>query len=468
SILSGFPDENNFLVVCGKGNNGGDGLVIARLLFQSRKKVRTFIIEYSEEASADFTINLQRLKECGADIFSVDSADDMDILKEEIIIDAIFGSGLSKPTGGLVKNIIRKMNESGNTIISIDVPSGLFMEDNSQNAGDGIVQATYTFTFQCPKLAFLFPENEKHTGKWQVLDIGLDKNFIAETDSKNFFVQKELVQNILQPRSKFTHKGNNGHALIVAGSHGKTGAAILCASSCLRSGAGLVTAYLPAASCDSMQAAFPEAMVLTDVEKNFISSVPSAGNYDAIAAGPGLGTEKATQNALKLLIQNAKTPMVLDADALNSISENKTWLSFLPPGSVLTPHPKEFERLFGKTENSYERVMLQKEMSFKYGCYIVLKGAYTSITTPGGNTFFNSTGNPGMATAGSGDVLTGIITGLMAQGYNGLEASVAGVYLHGLAGDFAAEEKSEYSVIASDIINSLGKAFLQLTSLNPK
>jgi len=458
-ILVGNNKEKGIIVVCGKGNNGGDGLVIARLFQNARKKVITYIVNYTDKSSDDFPVNYDLLKQTGAEICEINDAHSVNFSGDEIIIDAIFGAGLNKPAEGIVKTVIQKINSSKSLVISIDIPSGLFMEDNSKNPGDGIICADVTLTFECPKLAFLFSENEKFTGNWHVLDIGLDKNFIAEVKSDYFFVTRELIYPRILKRSKFSHKGTNGHALIVAGSHGKTGAAVLAAKACLRSGAGLVTAFIPSGSCNIMQTAVPEIMVITDEEKKYITSVPPLEKYNAIGIGPGIGLEKQTQNVLKLLIQNTKVPLVIDADALNSIAENKTWLSFLPAGSILTPHPKEFERLFGKTNDSYERIQLQKEMAFKLNCFIILKGAYTSIATPGRNIFFNSTGNPGMATAGSGDVLTGIITGLMAQGYNGLDASVTGVYLHGLAGDIASKERTEHSLIASDIIENLGNAY---------
>ena len=462
NIISKFDNTHDFIVFCGPGNNGGDGLVISRLLFLNGYNVKVFIVCITDKYSPDFLINEFRLKEIGLKPTYIKSKADLDntISYGDIIIDTIFGTGLSKPVSGIAEAVINKINLSNATVISIDIPSGLFCEDNAINNFENIVKASHTLTFQAPKLSFLFAENFIFVGNWEVLDIGLNQNFINSLAVKNFYITADFIKSIYKKRYKFSHKGTYGHSLIIAGSKGKIGAAILASKACLRAGSGLITAHVPSHSSNIMQSALPEAMLSIDSDANMFSENPKLDFYTSIGVGPGIGTDKITANAFKQLIQNVKIPLVIDADGLNILAQNKTWLGFLPPNSILTPHPKEFERLFGKKENSLERLSLLKEVSFKFQVYVILKGANTIIVSPNGNCFFNSTGNPGMATAGSGDALTGIITGLISQGYTSLEAAVFGVYLHGLAGDFAADALSMEAMIASDIIANLSKAFL--------
>ena len=483
----GEPEKGIIKIFCGLGNNGGDGLVIARLLAAKKFKVEVYIIRYANKCSDDFLINEKRLKKVkGVKIHTITSATQLSpkgLLRSNfprqndsvglatfpegapseklatLCIDCLFGSGLNKPVDGLAADAIACMNRSGVPVISIDIPSGLFAEENSHTEKTPIVRAAHTLTFQAPKLAFMFPENGKYIGEFTVLDIGLDKNFIALAASQDYFVSFAQVRSILKSRSRFSHKGTFGHALIVSGSYGKIGACVLASRACLSAGAGLVTAYIPKCGYDILQTSNPEVMVEVDSSEKFISDTIPFEKYNAIGVGPGIGTEKETQSALKVLIQNASAPLVLDADALNILSENKTWVAFLPKNTILTPHPGEFKRLAGNWDNDLERLQLQKKFSLKNRVYVVLKGAYTCITCPDGETYFNSTGNPGMATAGSGDVLTGIITGLLAQGYDPKQACILGVYLHGSAGDIAAHHASEESLIARNIIEFLGEAF---------
>jgi NAD(P)H-hydrate epimerase len=379
-----------------------------------------------------------------------------------IIIDAIFGSGLSRPTEGLAADVIRRINDSGCEVISIDLPSGLFSEDNTGNTGGEIVRAKHTLTFQFPKLSFMFAENEQFTGSWTVLPIGLHPAAIASQPAPYTYTLADDVLPLLRTRKKFAHKGSFGHGLLVAGSEGKTGACILGAAAALRSGIGLITCHTPSGGMASIHAALPEAMVIPDRSEKCISVALAATGFSAVAVGPGLGKAPETARALFGLLTVCDKPMVIDADALNILSMNKDWLDLLRPGTILTPHPGEFDRLAGKRDNGYSGLMKQVEFSRKYGCIVILKGAFTSISTPDGRVRFNSTGNPGMATAGSGDVLTGILLSLLSQGLDPSDAALTGVYLHGLAGDIAAEESGYESIIASDIINCLGKAFNRL------
>lgn len=448
-------------IFCGPGNNGGDGLVIARLLAKKDYDVKVFIVRFTEKGSEDFNTNLKRLQE--PELIEISEFRDGDPLPDispnDLVIDAIFGSGLSRPVKGFIAQLINKINTSGAITLAIDTPSGLFSDETSKDKNGAIVEADYTLTFQLPKLAFLYPENDRFVGEWHILPIGLMEKFIESVDVRNHIVTiKDAIQ-LLKPRNKFAHKGTFGHALLIAGGFGKMGAAVMSAKAALRSGAGLVTTHVPKSGHQVIPTAVPESMVSIDEHEAVFSKPPDTGNYNAIGVGPGLGTQKQTQSALKLLIQNAQVPMLFDADAINILGENKTWISFIPKGSIFTPHPKEFERLAGKSSNNFQRHKMQLEFSIKHNVYVVLKGAHTCITTPTGESFFNSTGNPGMATGGSGDVLTGIILGLLAQNYLPKQASILGVYLHGLSGDIAAKRLSQEAMIAGDIIENMGRAF---------
>ncbi|MCO6498796.1 MAG: NAD(P)H-hydrate dehydratase [Vicingus serpentipes] len=449
-----------FSIFCGVGNNGGDGLVIARLLKSEGYKVEVLIVEFSKNYSADFRINLTRLKEDNIrPLYLTESKNEFNIVDQSVIIDAIFGSGLSKPIGGFITGVVDQINKSNNDVVAIDMPSGLFAESNINNDKKNIVKANYTLTFQQPKLTMLFPENYIYVGDFEVLDIGLHPQFLKEVESKKIYFTKEIAQSILHHRQKFSHKGTYGHALIIAGSKGKMGAAVLSAKACLRSGVGLLTTHVPKSGVEIIQTSVPEAMCIEDDGVDFLCSLGAVEQFSAIGIGPGIGKEQATQNVLKLLIQSSTKPLVIDADALNILSENKTWLAFLPEGSILTPHPKEFERLVGKWSNDEERLELQQEFAFVNKIYVILKGANTSIACPDQMIYFNSSGNAGMATGGSGDVLTGVITGLLAQGYQPKDAALMGVYLHGVAGDIAKENLDENAMIAGDILHYLPMAF---------
>ncbi|MGE0637847.1 MAG: NAD(P)H-hydrate dehydratase [Bacteroidia bacterium] len=466
-IAERYGDGAAFYIFCGTGNNGGDGLAIARILNNTKYyNIKVFAVRHSDKTSPDFSTNLSQLaKSKNVDIVDITEKTTLPELPENtVIIDALLGSGLSKPITGLLADVVDHINKSkAETIISIDIPTGLFAEDNSANTGK-VIQADYTLTFELPKLAFLFPENAPFVGEWQVLPIGLSKEFIAQANTNYHYITEELILPLLKKRDKFSHKGTFGHALIVAGSKGKMGAAVMAAKAALRAGSGLVSAHIPNCGYTVLQSSVPEAMCETDANETHISGRIKTGNCNALAVGPGIGNDPDTVRALKLLIQDTTINTVFDADALNIIAENKTWFPFMRGGSILTPHPKEFERLFGKSDNSFERLKLQREMAMKYGFYIVLKDAHTSIAFPDGSVYFNSTGNPGMATGGSGDVLTGIICGLLAQGYKPYEASVLGVYLHGIAGDVAAEKMSEQGMTAMDIIEGMGEAWKKVGS----
>jgi len=361
------------------------------------------------------------------------------------------------------------INQSDCTVVSIDMPSGLFFDNNNENDLNKIIHAHYTLTFQQPKLSFFFAENAAYTGQWKVLNIGLLPEAIEKQNSRYHVLQKKDIAAYIQPRNKFAHKGDFGHACLIAGSHGMMGACVLAAKACLRTGVGLVTTHIPQGENVIVQTSVPEALVSLDENPEVISQIPDLNSFSAIAIGPGIGKKQETQQAMLTLFYlkntrktNFSGSLVLDADALNILSENRDWLDMLPPNSILTPHPKEFDRLAGKSENSYQRHLKQIKMARKYSVFIVLKGAHTSIATPDGSCFFNTTGNPGMATAGSGDVLTGIIVSLLAQGWSPHRAACTGVWLHGAAGDIVALKSGQQALIAGDIIKNIGKAYKKL------
>jgi NAD(P)H-hydrate epimerase len=454
-------NEGVLHIFCGPGNNGGDGLAIARLLAGKRNNIHVYIIHAGGKYSEDFLINEERLKPVrGITIAGISRNTDLPVIdKKDTLIDALFGSGLSKVPEGIYSEVIHHINQSGAAVISIDIPSGLFCDQPSAGINKYIVEANYTLSFEFPKLAFLFPENGKYVGQWRVLPIGLGKKFIEDASTKNFFITHDDVAALYRPRDKFSHKGTYGQALLISGSYGKMGAALLGAKAGLRAGAGLLTVHVPKCGYNILQRTVPEAMAYVSEGENHISGRIKCEQYNAVAIGPGIGTAQDTASALKLLIQESPVAMILDADAINILSENKTWLSFIPKNSIFTPHPKEFERLIGKSTDNFERHKMQVDFAVKHGVYVVLKGSHTSIACPDGSTWFNSTGNPGMATAGSGDVLTGILLGLAAQGYTAHATCLLGIYLHGLAGDIAAKKMSEEAMMAGDIIENLGEAY---------
>src|SRR6186713_863832 len=453
---------HSFTVFCGKGNNGGDGLAIARMLAIGGCKVSVYILEFGHRGTEDFQTNLAKLHLYpSVDIhFIQDESNFHSLAKETVVIDALFGSGLTRPSDGITSGLIDHINNSGCTIIAIDVPSGMSVDQSSK--GNKIVKANYTLSFQCYKLAFLVAENATFIGDVVILDIGLLPEFLSSPEADLELIDRSIIRSIYKPRNRFAHKGNFGHAMIIAGSYGKIGAAVLSAKACLRSGVGLLTCFIPKCGYEILQTSVSEAMVMTDTNSSIITKIDDdVLKYDSIGIGPGLGTASETRAALKELLANYKKPMVIDADGLNGLSMEKK-LPSLPPGSVLTPHPKEFERLFGESKNDFERIEKALQNAKLLNCSIVLKGHHTFIATASGKGCFNNTGNAGMATAGSGDVLTGMITGLLAQDYSSEDASILAVYLHGLAGDIAAKEFSKEAMIAGDIFKNIGKAFKQL------
>ncbi len=462
-LLRCAPSDTSFCVVAGSGNNGGDALVIARYLLMIGRPVSVFLVNPKGKLSPDCQSAFNDLNEKFPNhIVEVVSPEQL-VVEGDWLIDGLFGSGLNRPLSGIYADIVRIINESGKHIVSIDLPSGLMGEDNGSNDPRTIVKANRTFTFQIPKLSFLLPENERYVGEVTILDIQLHGKAIAEVETAFFLTERVDVQGLLRPRSRFAHKGTCGHALLIAGSRQMTGAAILAARSALRSGCGLLTVQVPSSCRQVLQISVPEAIVRTDDSEECFSTAPDCMKYNAVGVGPGLGTSDASAQAFSQLLDVlGDKPLVVDADALNLLGKNSSLWNKIPKGTILTPHPKEFERISGVKCDGFARWMKQIELSVKYQVVVVLKGAYTSVSFPDGSLHFNTTGNAGMATAGSGDVLTGIILSLLAQGYEPCHAAVLGVWLHGAAGDCALAEQSEESLVAGDLVGSMGKAFREL------
>lgn len=452
------------VVFAGPGNNGGDALAVARMLSEQGYEVKTYLFNISGHLSADCAENKRRLTEKkNRQLTEVTSEFDPPQLEAGmLVVDGLFGSGLNKPLAGGFASLVKYINASQAEVVSIDVPSGLMTEDNSYNVRANIIRATLTLTLQQRKLSFLFGENQQFIGQLRVLDIRLSKEGINKTDAQYTMLEENEVRGMLKPRSPFAHKGSMGQAFIIAGSYGMAGAAVLATKACLRAGAGKVTVHTPKRNVSILQNCVPEAVLQIDREETTFTETVSTEQFQAMAIGPGLGTTDQTAVALIAQLRRTTCPIVADADALNILANRRAWLQQLPKGIILTPHPKELERLEGQCIDSYERLTKARNLAEHLEGYVLLKGHYSALCLPDGRVVFNPTGNAGMATAGSGDVLTGIICGLLARGYSQQEACSIGMYLHGLAGDLAAQELGEESLIASDLIRYLPKAFLRL------
>ena len=449
---------------CGIGNNGGDGIALARHLQEHGYNIAVNVVNYSEKRSKDFLINLDRLKDrkIWPEFMNAD-APYPQIGQDDIIVDAIFGIGLNRTPDPWVIALMQYLNTSGAFILSIDVPSGLYISKAIENP-EAAVNANFVLSFQAPKLVFFLPETGDYAKQWEVLDIGLDPEYLTGTETDFELIGKNEVLPYYKGRDKFSHKGTYGHALIVGGSYGKIGAVILAVKACLNTGCGLVTAFTPGCGYNALQTAVPEAMVMTDSDERKITTITTEVNFNVSGLGIGIGTAKATVSALSDFLSSQNSPMVIDADAINILAENKKLLKALPDKTVLTPHPGELARLIGQWDNDFDKLEKSFAFSKRYNCILVIKGAHT-ITIYENKGYVNATGNPGMATAGSGDVLTGMISGLIAQNYAPLQAAIFGVYLHGRAGDLVMEEIGYQAITATKIIDAIGKAFVDLFKL---
>ena len=466
AIVQRWDKSFDIVVFAGPGNNGGDALAVARMLSKQGYRMEVFLFNTKGKLSEECQTNLNRLKTCGSIYFTEISTqfDPPSLTEKHLVIDGLFGSGLNKPLNGGFAAVVKYINSSKAQVVAIDIPSGLMGEDNTYNVRPNIIRADVTLSIQLPKLSFLFPENEEIVGEWELLDIQLKQSYIDSVSSAYSILEESEVRSLVKPRKRFAHKGTFGHGLLIAGSYGMAGASILSAKACLKSGIGLLTVHVPIHNHDLLQVTVPEAIVHTDIQERYFAQPIHLNKYSALAIGPGLGREEDTALAMMEQIQGSNLPIVLDADAINILSTHRNWLSRLPKRCILTPHLGELERLIGKCLDTYERLTKVKELASYLQSYIIVKGAWTCIVTPEGNFHFNPTGNPGMATGGSGDVLTGILLGLLAQGYSREEACKLGVYVHGLAGDIAAEEKTEIGMTANDIVEALPAAWKKITS----
>ncbi|HBU76780.1 MAG TPA: bifunctional ADP-dependent NAD(P)H-hydrate dehydratase/NAD(P)H-hydrate epimerase [Muricauda sp.] len=446
---------------CGIGNNGGDGMALARMLNEHDYSIKVHVVNYSDKRSEDFLLNLERLKDLKVWPDFINKESDLpEISPNDIVVDAIFGIGLNRVPDDWVGKLIGHINDSRAFVLSVDVPSGLPVDRAPWNTSY-VIQASYVLSFQLPKLVFFLPETGVYLNQWEVLDIGLNQDFITNTEADFELIGRPEVLPMYRPRLKFSHKGTYGHSVIVGGSYGKIGAVQLASSACLSVGSGLVSAFVPKCGYDSLQTAVPEVMVLTGSRDKNISRIEIPFEPSVVGIGVGIGQDDDTIDAFSSFLKKIKSPMVIDADGLNILSQNPEMLKDVPQLSVLTPHPKELERLIGHWDSDFEKLEKAKAFALQHNLVIVIKGAHT-ITIYNGKGYVNTTGNPGMATAGSGDVLTGMITGLMAQGYPPIEAAIFGVYLHGLAGDVGASKKGYEALKASILVDSIGDAYADL------
>ena len=463
-LMQHISENRQCHIFCGSGNNGGDGFAIARLLYERGRRVSVYWIHDNAQLSHDAQCNLEQLKVLPIPFFSISQANALpQLYANDCVIDALLGTGASRETSGLLAQTIEHINQSNaKTIIAIDLPSGLLADQHTPKSWP-VVQATHTLTFECLKPALLWPENAEYVGDWHLLPIGLDQTYLAQLNSRMQLVTEDWAKTQYKSRGKFSHKGTYGHALLIAGAQGTVGAAILAARACLRTGAGLLTIHSPKCAYIPLQIAIPEAMVQMDSDEAVWRDDIAIEKYSAIGIGCGIAQAEATRSALRQLLKNldATIPIVLDADALNILATEPDLLEYLPTNTILTPHPKEFARLIAHlgldiSTNELQYVAQQK-LAERYGLIVVLKGAHTCTMLPDGRSFYNNTGNPGMAKGGSGDALTGVILGLLAQGYDPAIAAILGIYLHGLAGDVAAQKYGQIAMLPSDLIECLGQ-----------
>ena len=466
AITDRWNNGTSVVVFAGPGNNGGDALAVARMLAEKEYKVSVFLFNINGRLSEDCAINKQRIIDCKrirqfTEVTQQFDPPQLDV--DTLVVDGLFGSGLNKPLAGGFASLVKYINQSPSQIVSIDIPSGLMTEDNTFNVLANIIRADLTLTLQQKKLSFMFPENQQFIGELKIIDIRLSQEFIRKKQAQYIITEETDLRRKLRARNAFSHKGNMGNDLLIAGCFGMAGAAILAAKACLRSGAGKVTVHIPKRNYDIMQIAVPEAIAQIDHEETYFSDPVDTEDFDAVAIGPGLGQNENTAIAMIAQVRRAQCPLVMDADALNLLAKHRAWMQQLPKTIVMTPHPVEFDRLNGAPCNdSYERLSKARDLAEHLQAYIIIKGHYSALCMPNGQVVFNPTGNAGMATAGSGDVLTGIITALLGRGYEREDACILGMYLHGLAGDLAARELGEESLTAGDIIEWLPKAFKRI------
>ena len=458
-ITSEWRLETPIVVFAGPGNNGGDALAVARMLMEKGYNVQTYLFNISDHLSVDCMTNKKRLIEKKAKNFTeiTQEFEPPRLEADTLVIDGLFGSGLNKPLAGGFASLVKYINASPAKVVSIDIPSGLMTEDNSYNIRANIIRADMTLTLGQRKLSFLFPENQQLIGRLKVLDIRLSPEGIEKIESQYTLVEENDIRPLFLKRSPYAHKGNMGNALIIAGSYGMAGAAVLATKACLRSGAGKVTTHTPKQNSVILQISVPEAILQFDRDETIFSEAVETEDFDALGIGPGLGTSEQTAIALIAQLRRTQCPCVCDADAINMLANHHAWLQQLPKGIIFTPHPKELERLEGPSVDSYDQLSKARNLAERTQSYVLLKGHHTALCLPDGHVIFNSTGNAGMATAGSGDVLSGIISGMIFQIENTFDAVVAACFVNGMAGEAAAAEYGEISMLSSDTAKNVAK-----------
>lgn len=453
-FVNHFPDKSQSIsVYCGTGNNGGDGLAIARMLRDhSYQKLDVKIALFSSRSRDDFNTNLHRLLPSGISIFEIKPGEDLPEENSSIIIDALLGTGLNKPLEGDYKRLVNYLNNLQKTVVAVDVPTGFFCE-GATDAEATVLKANLAITFQQPKINFLLPESAPYINCWEAVNIGLNEQFIRSLDSPYQLVEEKDIRKRLRPRQRFSNKGTYGHSLIIAGADETMGAALLSASACAYAGSGLTTACIPQSGLVALNSYHPEIMAV--VRNKDKEPEIEWEKFSTVAIGPGIGKDKDTLALLVKLIKTYQKPVVMDADALNLLSVNMGLWRHVPKGSIITPHMKEFDRLFGEHTSWWQRLQTGIHMAKEHGIYIVLKNDYTVTITPGGKLFFNSTSNAAMASAGMGDVLTGIVAALLAQKYSPEDACIIGSYIHGKAGDELALPNRMHVVLPGRLITQL-------------
>ena len=434
-------------IVAGVGNNGGDGLALARMLYERNFPVKVVVVPFSTKHTPEFAANLERIEDLGIEV----SFDPLEAPLQGTLVDAIFGVGLNRPVKGVAARTIERINASGLNVLSIDIPSGLYADRNNE-PGDIIVRATEVFTFQFPKISFFFDENIAYVPHWQTVDIGLDEEVIRQMPTQWYFLKSS--DKIFYRRPPEADKTYFGHAVLMGGSALKSGAIRFAAQAAYRMGPGWTSAYVPRATATALRIATPEIMLRIDQAEDHLLHFPPPKAHEAYGVGPGMGTAEETCNALADWLARQSKPVVIDADALNCLARHPEALKKLPPQSILTPHRREWERLGGKQATTFERIQAAKKFSARYGVILVLKAHYTAIID-GQNVYFNTTGNPALAKAGTGDVLTGIITGLLAQGHPPLRAAQAGAFIHGLLADRWVKDHADFALTPMDLINQI-------------
>lgn len=467
-IISRWRPNKPISIFAGFGNNGADALAVARILIEQGYNPEIFLFNIGGNMlSNECRICRDKLLELGDINFTeiVKNFTLPALSSNHVVIDGLFGSGLNKPICGGFTTVIQYINESGATIVSIDVPSGMLGDWNANPINRNIIHANLTLAIQFPRLAFFLKDNAQLVGEWKVLEIGLSKEAIKNSATNFFLVEKSDIRCAIKKRNAFASKADCGSALIVAGSYGMMGAAVLSANAAIRSGVGKITVQSPQCGYNVMQVSAHEAMFVADKHELILTDIAPRHTYDGIAIGPGIGTHEYTIQALEKFLKNTKQPIILDADALNCIALRPSLLNYIPSNSIITPHAGEFDRIFGEHKTDEARLRTALDRAKRYNIIIVLKGRHTAVVRHDGMIFFNSSGNASLATAGSGDVLTGLMAGFLAQGYVPEIASLIAIYVHGVAGEISSETHGIFGVKAGDIADNVGRALKQILTI---